>query len=92
MLSLPFSLVGGLWLVWWMGFNMSVAVAVGFIALAGAPNRFLWAPADRLTEAPDVGRMVSNAKLEANDHGDPPAGPHVAPKPIGGRATLEGGG
>ena len=35
MLSLPFALVGGLWLVWWMGFNMSVAVAVGFIALAG---------------------------------------------------------
>jgi Cu(I)/Ag(I) efflux system membrane protein CusA/SilA len=35
MLSLPFSLVGGLWLVWWMGFNMSVAVGVGFIALAG---------------------------------------------------------
>ncbi len=35
MLSLPFSLVGGLWFVWWMGFNMSVAVAVGFIALAG---------------------------------------------------------
>jgi Cu(I)/Ag(I) efflux system membrane protein CusA/SilA len=35
MLSLPFALVGGLWLVWGMGFNMSVAVAVGFIALAG---------------------------------------------------------
>jgi Cu(I)/Ag(I) efflux system membrane protein CusA/SilA len=35
MLSLPFSLVGGLWLMWWMGFNFSVAVAVGFIALAG---------------------------------------------------------
>jgi Cu(I)/Ag(I) efflux system membrane protein CusA/SilA len=35
MLSLPFALVGGLWLGWWMGFNMSVAVAVGFIALAG---------------------------------------------------------
>jgi Cu(I)/Ag(I) efflux system membrane protein CusA/SilA len=35
MLSLPFALVGGLWLMWWMGFNMSVAVAVGFIALAG---------------------------------------------------------
>ena len=35
MLSLPFSLVGGLWLMWWLGFNMSVAVAVGFIALAG---------------------------------------------------------
>jgi copper/silver efflux system protein len=27
MLSLPFSLVGGVWLMWWMGFNMSVAVA-----------------------------------------------------------------
>lgn len=35
MLSLPFSLVGGIWLLWWLGFNMSVAVAVGFIALAG---------------------------------------------------------
>ena len=35
MLSLPFSLVGGFWLMWALGFNMSVAVAVGFIALAG---------------------------------------------------------
>lgn len=35
MLSLPFSLVGGLWFMDWMGFNMSVAAAVGFIALAG---------------------------------------------------------
>ena len=35
MLSVPFALVGGVWLIWLMGFNMSVAVAVGFIALAG---------------------------------------------------------
>ncbi|MFC0481118.1 CusA/CzcA family heavy metal efflux RND transporter [Gellertiella hungarica] len=35
MLSLPFALVGGIWMMWWMGFNASVAVAVGFIALAG---------------------------------------------------------
>ena len=35
MLSLPFALVGGVWLMWAMGFNLSVAVAVGFIALAG---------------------------------------------------------
>lgn len=35
MLSLPFALIGGLWLMDWMGFNFSVAVAVGFIALAG---------------------------------------------------------
>jgi Cu(I)/Ag(I) efflux system membrane protein CusA/SilA len=35
MLSLPFALVGGFWLMYWLDFNMSVAVAVGFIALAG---------------------------------------------------------
>ena len=35
MLSLPFALVGGIWLMWFMGFNTSVAVTVGFIALAG---------------------------------------------------------
>ena len=35
MLSVPFALVGGFWLVYLYGFNMSVAVAVGFIALAG---------------------------------------------------------
>jgi Cu(I)/Ag(I) efflux system membrane protein CusA/SilA len=35
MLSLPFALVGGFWLMWWLGFNLSVAVVVGFIALAG---------------------------------------------------------
>ena len=35
MLSVPFSLVGGVWMMWWLGFNLSVAVAVGFIALVG---------------------------------------------------------
>ncbi|SNB82697.1 Cu(I)/Ag(I) efflux system membrane protein CusA/SilA [Rhodoblastus acidophilus] len=35
MTSLPFALIGGVWLMWFLGFNMSVAVAVGFIALAG---------------------------------------------------------
>ena len=35
MLSVPFSLVGGFWLMWWLGFNLSVAAAVGFIALTG---------------------------------------------------------
>jgi len=35
MLSVPFALAGGLWLMWWLNFNLSVAVAVGFIALAG---------------------------------------------------------
>ncbi len=35
MLSIPFGLVGGIWLVYSLNFNLSVAVAVGFIALAG---------------------------------------------------------
>ncbi len=35
MLSVPFALVGGAWAIWALGYNMSVAVAVGFIALAG---------------------------------------------------------
>ncbi len=35
MLSIPFGLCGGVWLVYLLGYNLSVAVAVGFIALAG---------------------------------------------------------
>jgi Cu(I)/Ag(I) efflux system membrane protein CusA/SilA len=35
LLSVPFALVGGVWLLWLLGYNLSVAVAVGFIALAG---------------------------------------------------------
>ncbi len=33
--TLPFALIGGLWLMYLSGYNMSIAVAVGFIALAG---------------------------------------------------------
>jgi Cu(I)/Ag(I) efflux system membrane protein CusA/SilA len=35
MLSFPFSLIGGVWLMSMLGYNLSVAVAIGFIALAG---------------------------------------------------------
>jgi Cu(I)/Ag(I) efflux system membrane protein CusA/SilA len=35
MLSLPFALVGGVWLMWLLDYNMSVATAIGFISLAG---------------------------------------------------------
>jgi copper/silver efflux system protein len=35
MLSLPFALVGSFWFIWMLGYNWSVAVAIGFIALAG---------------------------------------------------------
>ena len=35
LLSVPFSLVGGVWLLYALDYNLSVAVAVGFIALVG---------------------------------------------------------
>jgi Cu(I)/Ag(I) efflux system membrane protein CusA/SilA len=40
LLSLPLSLVGGLWTIWLLGHNLSVASAVGFIALAGVAAEF----------------------------------------------------
>lgn len=40
MLSLPFALVGGLWLIWAMGHAVSVATLIGFIALAGVAAEF----------------------------------------------------
>jgi Cu(I)/Ag(I) efflux system membrane protein CusA/SilA len=40
MASLPFALIGGVWLVYLMGYELSVAVAVGFIALAGLAAEF----------------------------------------------------
>ncbi|OZB35971.1 MAG: CusA/CzcA family heavy metal efflux RND transporter [Halothiobacillus sp. 15-55-196] len=40
MVTLPFALVGGFWLLWALGFELSIAVAVGFIALAGVAAEF----------------------------------------------------
>ena len=40
MATLPFALVGGVWLLWGLGHNLSVASAVGFIALAGVAAEF----------------------------------------------------
>jgi copper/silver efflux system protein len=40
MLTLPFALVGGIWLLYLLGYNLSVAGAVGFIALAGVSAEF----------------------------------------------------
>jgi len=40
MAAVPFSLVGGFWLVWGLGHSISVATAVGFIALAGVAAEF----------------------------------------------------
>jgi len=73
MMSLPFALVGGLWLMWWMGFNLSVAVAVGFIALAGVAAEtgvimliyldHAWE--DQKRKAAAEGRAVTRADLTA---------------------------
>jgi len=40
MLTLPFALTGGLWLLYLLGFNQSIATAVGFIALSGVSAEF----------------------------------------------------
>ena len=73
MLSLPFALVGGVWLMWAMGFNLSVAVAVGFIALAGVAAEtgvimliYLdHALAERRAEVAREGRTFTRADLNA---------------------------
>ncbi|MCU0898681.1 MAG: CusA/CzcA family heavy metal efflux RND transporter, partial [Burkholderiales bacterium] len=40
MATLPFSVVGGVWLLWWLGHDVSIASAVGFIGLAGVAAEF----------------------------------------------------
>jgi len=40
MVTLPFALTGGVWLLYFMGYNLSVATGVGFIALAGVSAEF----------------------------------------------------
>jgi Cu(I)/Ag(I) efflux system membrane protein CusA/SilA len=64
MATLPFALTGGVWLLWLMGYNQSVATGVGFIALAGVSAEFgvvmliylKHALADR-GDAPDPGQI-----------------------------------
>ena len=59
--TLPFALTGGFWLLYLMGYNQSVATAVGFIALAGVSAEFgvimliyLKAALERRGEDPDA--------------------------------------
>jgi copper/silver efflux system protein len=40
MATLPFALVGGIWLLWLLDYNLSVAAAIGFLALAGVAAEF----------------------------------------------------
>ena len=69
MLSLPFALVGGFWLIWVLGYHLSVAVAVGFIALAGVAVEFgvvmLIYLENALASSRSRGRLRSRQDLEA---------------------------
>jgi copper/silver efflux system protein len=68
LLAVPFSLVGAVWLLWALDYHLSVAVAVGFIALAGLDAemgvvmllylKLAW------TRAKDEGRLTSRQALE----------------------------
>jgi Cu(I)/Ag(I) efflux system membrane protein CusA/SilA len=69
MLSLPFALVGGIWLLYLFDYNLSVAVGVGFIALAGLAAETGVVMLVYLDEAlhrfRDEGRLKSIADLKA---------------------------
>lgn len=73
MSSVPFALIGGIWLMAFMQFNMSVAVAVGFIALAGVAAEtgvvmliYLNHALDEIKERCQVaGRAMTRADLHA---------------------------
>lgn len=77
LLCLPFSLVGGVWLVYLLNYQLSVAVAVGFIALAGVAAEFgivmllyldraidsLLASGNRMDKISLLGAVMSGAAL-----------------------------
>ncbi len=69
MTTVPFALIGGVWFVWWLGYHLSVAVAVGFIALAGVAAEFgvvMLLYLDRaLAEYREQGRLNTRADLKA---------------------------
>jgi Cu(I)/Ag(I) efflux system membrane protein CusA/SilA len=67
MLSVPFALIGGFWTVWLLGYNMSVAVAVGFIALAGISAEIGVLVLTFIDQAIARRRLEKPGTLEASD-------------------------
>ena len=67
MLSIPFGLIGGFWLVYFLGFNLSVAVAVGFIALAGVAAEIGVLVLTFIDQAIAKKRQEKQTKLSAED-------------------------
>jgi Cu(I)/Ag(I) efflux system membrane protein CusA/SilA len=66
-ICLPFSMVGGFWVTYWLGYNLSVAVGVGFIALAGVAAEFgvvmLLYLDNAIEEFRQSGRLIDHAAL-----------------------------
>lgn len=60
--SLPFALVGGVWAMWLLDYNLSIVVAVGFIALAGVAAETGAEVMQRIA-APMIGGMVTSTML-----------------------------
>jgi Cu(I)/Ag(I) efflux system membrane protein CusA/SilA len=70
MLSVPFALVGGIWLMYLLGYNLSVAVAVGFIALLGVAAEIgvvILIYIDHALEAAAVKRRAAGEMLTSKD-------------------------
>ena len=70
MLSVPFALVGGIWLMWMLDYNVSVAVIVGFIALAGVAAQtgvVMLIYLDQALEARAAQRQAEGRLLDAGD-------------------------
>jgi len=69
MLTIPFALLGGLWLIWALGHAISVATAVGFISLAGVSAEFgvvmLMYLKEALNKRLQAGETLSDALLLA---------------------------
>ena len=73
LLSLPFALIGGIWAMWLLHFNLSIAVAVGFIALAGVAAEtgvvMLIYLDHAYADAARQGRLAGTGLNEAIEHG-----------------------
>ncbi|SDH10755.1 efflux RND transporter permease subunit [Nitrosomonas sp. Nm132] len=70
MLSVPFSLVGGIWLMYWLGYNISIAVAVGFIGLVGIAaesGMVMLAFLDQALTAMQVKRQAAGEEITISD-------------------------
>lgn len=64
MMSIPFGLIGGVWLIYWYDFNLSVAIAVGFIALAGVAAEIA------VLVLTFIDQAIEEARQQKIDHGE----------------------